>query len=128
MHLPDQRTVEEQKEFYGPIDGVLPHSEYYREFWSALCLSGISFVNFQNISYLCEQCYYQNPVHSAEIVRVTEHALYPPWTHHDPKCSVCQRAYLTIRNAMDCRHCLEAYLLNKENLAAGYVIPVVENW
>lgn len=128
MHLLNERTAEEDDEFYGPMDGIMPTTEYYVPLQRSACIIGTTFINPQLLSAVCTLCYYANAQYMTGFHMVHEHSLHLPIIDLDPKCDLCETRHLIIRKATECQNCIEEYLFSKERVMAGEIIAVQARW
>ncbi|XP_011859467.1 PREDICTED: uncharacterized protein LOC105556962 [Vollenhovia emeryi] len=144
---PPSRSVEEDNEYYGPIDGARPqdHSDTYWMLLQSSCLQKI--VNepiyvskFYSWVKLCEVCYSERQIRGVDAYELKEnyHAitsrLHRLTWEHKTGCIRCKKELMWVRPAHQCRDCIEEYLVKedmfniRENARMNYETETIKRY
>ena len=131
-----ERNNQEDNEKYGPIDGIRPEDYSYR--YSTLlrcrCISlkqGVGLFLAMVGHIFCQQCvqrYGERPL--------VEGILTPRYGFHNLtteieqslNCAICTKSILQSKSAIQCRECIEQFLISESLLSLSNTVEVITQY
>ncbi|KAJ8677517.1 hypothetical protein QAD02_013304 [Eretmocerus hayati] len=127
-------TTREEREFYGPIDGVLPqdYPDSYPIIMRSYCITNRDtsvlpiYLNPCNLHIYCKFCFTDDltnhyvPCDNFHIISYRELT----YGH----CKDCNELLLTWKPAVNCQYCIEEVLVRSFDLRISNVAVVLKRW